>query len=264
MSDFVSASHDVMFKALFVKHPDLLRAFIRDILELPLTDADKVIVLNPELIPEIADGKMGRLDIHVEMVNQKFNVEMQARQKGFSADRILYYWAEMFTEGIKSGTKYEDMEPTYSVNILGFNFLNCKKYHSSYSVMENDRHERLSDKLSIHLFELPKVPNEFAEGDLKQQWMELIKADSEEALEMVRNNTTSPAIQQGVEAVFELNADTILREQIRARDKAIRDYDNDMAIAKDEGRKEERARLVRKWREKGKSEEEIRELLADI
>ena len=55
---------------------------------------------------------------------------------------------------------------------------------------------------------------------------------------MVGNNTTNPDIQQGVKAVFELNADTVLREQIRARDKAIRDYENDMAEAKDEGRAE--------------------------
>ena len=58
---------------------------------------------------------------------------------------------------------------------------------------------------------------------------------------MVGNNTTNPDIQQGVKAVFELNADTVLREQIRARDKAIRDYENDMAEAKDEGRAEGRA-----------------------
>ena len=30
---------------------------------------------------------------------------------------------------------------------------------------------------------------------------------------------------------YALNADTILREQIRQRDKAIRDYENDMAVA---------------------------------
>ncbi|HPY84924.1 MAG TPA: hypothetical protein PLS20_07825 [Ruminococcus flavefaciens] len=32
-----------------------------------------------------------------------------------------------------------------------------------------------------------------------------------------------------------MNADTVLREQIRQRDKAIRDYNNDMAVARSEG-----------------------------
>lgn len=124
----------------------------------------------------------------------------------------------------------------------------------------------MTDKLSIHIFELPKVPKELISGDNKQKWMELIKADSEEALEMVRVTTENPAIKKGIDAVYELNADTILREQIRQRDKAIRDYENDMAIAKSEGkaegimegRKEERNMIVETMRKNGFTEEQIK------
>lgn len=52
---------------------------------------------------------------------------------------------------------------------------------------------------------------------------------------MVRTTSTSPEIQKGIEKIYELNADTILREQIRQRDKAIRDYENDMAVAEERG-----------------------------
>ena len=55
---------------------------------------------------------------------------------------------------------------------------------------------------------------------------------------MVRTTTQNPAIQKGIDAVYALNADTVLREQIRQRDKAIRDYENEMAIARSEGRAE--------------------------
>ena len=41
---------------------------------------------------------------------------------------------------------------------------------------------------------------------------------------------------------------TALKEQIRQRDKAIRDYENDMAIAKSEGRKEERNMIAETMR----------------
>lgn len=133
---------------------------------------------------------------------------------------------------------------------------------SPFSILENTRYEKLTDKLSIHIFELPKVPKELISGDNKQKWMELIKADSEEALEMVRVTTENPAIKKGIDAVYELNADTILREQIRQRDKAIRDYENDMAIAKSEGkaegRKEERNMIVETMRKNGFTEEQIK------
>lgn len=84
---------------------------------------------------------------------------------------------------------------------------------------------------------------------------------------MVGNNTTNPDIKQGVKAVFELNADTALREQIRARDKALLDYYNDMATEREEGREEgreqEKQRIFLKLKEKGMSDNDIQAILAD-
>lgn len=276
MGEIISASHDVMFKALFVRNPDVLRAFLRDILDLPITDGDKITILNPELIPDFSEGKLSRLDIHVEMGNRKFNIEMQARKNGFSAERVLYYWAELYSEKFESGGKYEDLEQTISVNVVGFKFLDCEKYHSSYSILEDSRYEKFTDKLSIHVFELPKVPKEIIYSDVKQQWMELIRADSEEALEMVRTTTENPAIQKGIDAVYALNADTVLREQIRQREKAIRDYENDMAAARSEGEAKGRAegisigeenavnKMIAAMKATGFSEEQIQAMIDKI
>lgn len=274
MGEIISASHDVVFKALFVRNPDILRAFLRDILDLPITDNDKITILNPELIPDFSEGKLSRLDIHVEMKNRRFNIEMQARKNGFSAERVLYYWAELYSEKFESGGKYEELEQTISINVLGFKFLNCENYHSSYSILEDSRYEKFTDKLSIHVFELPKVPKEIISGDAKQQWMELIRADSEEALEMVRTTTENPAIQKGIDAVYALNADTVLREQIRQREKAIRDYENDMATARSEGisigeakgraegKAEAEADIIKKMKSYGMTEEQIKAILS--
>lgn len=53
-----------------------------------------------------------------------------------------------------------------------------------------------------------------------------------------------------------------LEEQIRQRDKAVRDYENDMAIAKSEGkkegRKEERNMIAETMRKNGFTEEQIK------
>lgn len=173
-------------------------------------------------------------------------MEMQARKKGFNVERVLYYWCEIYSEDFESGGKYENLEQTYSVNVLDFKYLDCDEYHSSYSIREDKRFDKLTNKLSIHIFELPKVPKELISSDDKQMWMELIKADSEEALEMVRTKTQNPAIQKGIDAIYELNADTVLREQIRQRDKAIRDYENEMAIVRSEGMLDAFVGLVKK------------------
>lgn len=261
MNDIIPASHDVVFKALFVRNRELLRAFLREVLELPISDTDEIKILNPELIPETAGGKLSRLDIHVETAAQKFNIEMQARPYGFSAERVLYYWAKMYSDDIAAGEQYEGMRQSFSVCVLGFNMFERENYHSSYSIREDSCSEKLTDKLSIHIFELPKVPEELICDD-KQSWMQLIKADTKEELEMLKTNTDNNAIRQGVSAIIEISADEALREQIRQRDKAIRDYNNDMATARAEGE----AEGLIKGRAEGINDtklETVRELLAE-
>ena len=235
MNEFISASHDVAFKALFVRNPDILKAFLSDALELNLTDEDTIKIMSPEDIPNTADGKLSRLDVHVRTANRRYNVEMQASRTGFSVERVLYYWSQLFGDGFESGNKYEELDQTYSINVLGFNYFSCKKYHSSFSIFEDERFERLTDKLSIHVFELPKVPAELTPDDHTQDWMEIIKADTEEALEKVRARTENPMINKAIDAICYLNADERLREQIRVQRKAELDYGNDIAVAEARG-----------------------------
>ncbi len=238
MNDFISASHDVVFKALFVRNQDVLKAFLNDSLDLNLTDADSIKVMSSEDVPDAANGKLSRFDVHVRTANRRYNVEMQAQKSGFSSERVLYYWSKLYGDGFESGSKYEELDQTYSVNVLGFNYFDCKEYRSSFSILENERHELLTDKLSIHVFELPKVPKELISGDRVQEWMEIIKAESEEALDIVRKRTENPMINKAIDAICQLNADEKLREQIRVQQKAEYDYGNDMAVARDEGRAE--------------------------
>ena len=88
---------------------------------------------------------------------------------------------------------------------------------------------------------------------------------------MVRTTTHNPVIQKGIDAVYALNADTVLREKIRQRDKAIRDYYNDMATArlegkaegKAEGRAEERSIIAENMRKNGFTAEQIRLVLGN-
>jgi predicted transposase/invertase (TIGR01784 family) len=270
MNEFISASHDVAFKALFVRNPDILKAFLNDSLELNLTDDDTIKILSPEDIPNFAEGKVSRFDVHVRTANRRYNVEMQASRTGFSAERVLYYWSQLYGDGFESGNRYEELDQTYSINVLGFNYFKCKKYHSSFSIFEDERFERLTDKLSIHIFELPKVPGELIPGDHTRDWMEIIKADTEEALETIRARTENPMINKAIDSIYRLNADERLREQIRVQRKAELDYGNDMAVAKAKGIEIGEARgieigeakaysdVVENMRRNGFSEEQIK------
>ena len=79
---------------------------------------------------------------------------------------------------------------------------------------------------------------------------------------MVKSSTRNPAIQKAVDVVYELNADEVLWEQIRQREKALNDYNNDMTVARKEGleeglekgRKEGRAEGLEEGRKEGHME----------
>ncbi|MBQ9813106.1 MAG: Rpn family recombination-promoting nuclease/putative transposase [Thermoguttaceae bacterium] len=235
MNDFISASHDVAFKALFVRNPDILKAFLNDSLDLNLTDDDALKIMSSEDIPNSADGKLSRFDVHVRTAKRRYNIEMQASRNGFGWRRVMYYWGRLYIGDFKSGDRYEDLEQTYSVNVLGFSCLKNENYHSEFAILEKNCLESPTDVLSIHVFELPKVPAELLRDDRAQDWMRIIKADSEEKLESIRTRTEDPMIKKAIDAICDLNADERLREQIRVQEKALLDYGSGIADAEARG-----------------------------
>ena len=75
------------------------------------------------------------------------------------------------------------------------------------------------------------------------------------------------AIKNGVKVIYSLSEDEKIREYVRQREKAEMDYRSDMSYAKAEGKAEgmaeERKKLIAKLKNKGMTDEEIAELLAD-
>ena len=258
MAEFISATYDVVFKALFVRNPKLLREFLRDVIRLPLPANAEIVIKNPELSPSFADGKTSRLDIFVEMANRQFNVEMQAKRYGFSSDRTGFYLCKAYVDSLKAGHDYEELPETYSVNVLDFNIYDCARYHTSFTLREDQEQFVFFDKLSIHILELPKVPKELVGDNNEQMWMELIKANSEEKLAMIKDTACSAAIQEGVDAVLALNADDEIREKIRSREDSLRDYYSGLAhshrMGKEEGLAEGLEKGLVKGREEGREE----------
>ena len=57
---------------------------------------------------------------------------------------------------------------------------------------------------------------------------------------MTKDKVGNPAIYKAADAIVELNADPVLRELIRQREKARKDYDNKLSIKRFEGKKEGR------------------------
>ena len=253
--NIVKAKLDIIFKKLFAdaKNEDILRAFISDILDIPYDSINRIEITNPELVPESIDEKFSRMDVKLTVNNKLVNIEIQINNEGFFEDRATYHWARLFTSDLKSGEDYGQIKQCIAINIINFNMFDCREYHSSFSIREDVRHDRLTDKCAIHFFELKKINKEPNPRDRKELWMQLINAENEEELDML-NNTNVPAIQRAVVVIKDMSADERIREAAFQRETLLHDKATALRFARDTGYTEGMEKGIEKGIEKGRSE----------
>ena len=268
--DVIKAKLDIVFKKLFTSDDEVLMAFVSDILDMPRGSIKQIKVENPNILPSMIDGKKAQLDLKMSVDDKIVNVEIQLCNKGNFRERSLFYWASIFSDELKRSEDYLELRKTISINILNFKLFDCDEAYSRFSLLEETRHELLTDKCSILFFELTKVNNKVDRNDRKKLWLQLINAETEEELDMLEN-TGVPEIQKAVVILHEMSADEEMREMVRLREKAIRDERSAMNFARREGkeegrvegRAEEREAIIAQIRKKGYTEEQIRDLLGE-
>ena len=98
----------------------------------------------------------------------------------------------------------------------------CEEVHSEYQVIEVKRHTLLTDKLDLHFFELPKMPeiDSIDPDSEKDLWLALFNAETEEELEKLSKNggaVMSEAVEayRGVTATDEFRSLEWLRAKTR-------------------------------------------------
>ena len=106
---------------------------------------------------------MGVLDVLAKINDKEYiNVEMQVYNKKNLLERILYYWAKIYTRNIKKKEDYIELKKTIEVLIVDFEIKQLKElgYHSKWKIIEEkDRKLILTDDLEIHIIEINKIKN---------------------------------------------------------------------------------------------------------
>ena len=282
--EIVKPKLDVVFKALFTKNLDLLKCFVADIVGIPRNDITDLSIDNPNVTPNDVDGKQSQLDLKLSVDDKIINVEIQLSNKGDFPERSLYYWAKIYSDELRKSEYYSNLKRTICINIVDFDlFKERKDPYSRYLILEENSHELLTDKFAILFLELPKIDSEINKNDHKKLWMQFLKAETEEELDML-NETNVPEIQKAVNALQVMSGNDEMREIVRLREKAMYDeksalnfarreskkegIEEGVIIGREEGRKEGEAKgiekqkneTIAKMRSKGYTEEEIRDL----
>ena len=109
------------------------------------------------------------------------DVEMQVAAYEYWAERTLFYLSKMFTEQIHEGEGYDVLEKCIHIGILDFEiFEDTDAFYSRFHLWEDSRHIKYSDKLELHVLELPKLAkHQYPETELLS-WMQFINAETEE------------------------------------------------------------------------------------
>jgi predicted transposase/invertase (TIGR01784 family) len=162
---------DTLFKLLFVKHPGLLKHLVSELLGIRLESIGQFAVTNTEMPPEILGDKFCRLDINMKVDGQLVNLEIQVRNEGAYPERVLFNWARSYSSSLCKGQDYSLLPRTIVISIVDFDMFDSPAFHSEFRALETTRHTPLSDRMSLHFFELRKLPGVLAKDNMLVLWL---------------------------------------------------------------------------------------------
>jgi predicted transposase/invertase (TIGR01784 family) len=169
---------DCVFKTLFGSddHRDLLihflNALLAEDLAAPITEVD---ILNPYNERETLDDKLTVVDVKArDAARRIFQIEIQLLVFANLAPRILYAWADLFSQQLQRGGDYRALQPVYAIWILdGTLFRERPEYAHRYR-WRDDRGRLLLDHGTIRVFELSKFDVEPVQSDA-ECWLRFLK-----------------------------------------------------------------------------------------
>ena len=212
-------TNGTLFKILFVKHPDLLKQLVAELLRIKFESIGQFEITNPEMQPEILGDKFCRLDINMTVNGERVDLEIQVADEGDYPERSLYYWAREYSSALGEGKDYLELPRTVIVSIVAFKLFDCVEFHSEFQPLEVTRHTPLTDRMSMHYFELPKLPETVNADDGLKLWLTLFKAETEEELKQIEALGV-PVMEQAINAYRHITATEEFKEMERLRSRA--------------------------------------------
>ncbi len=158
----INRLNDYAFKRILGSEDgkEALLGFLNAVLKLPTNKKLMHVELSDkELIPEYLLGKAARLDILAKTTDGiLINIEVQIVDEHDIDQRILYYWARLYSGQLNKGKKHRELKKTISIVVMDFDwFKDDKRYYRSFQIRDTQTNELFSDLLEIHIMEVKKL-----------------------------------------------------------------------------------------------------------
>jgi predicted transposase/invertase (TIGR01784 family) len=153
-----------------------LNAILANELTAPITSVE---ILNPYNEKEFINDKLSIVDVKAHDERQHvYQIEIQLVNHAYLPERIVYNWADIHSQQLHSGDKYEELKPTYSIWLLAENLLkNDSDYVHCYKLRDQEN-RILTEQGGIWLLELAKFSANAIKSE-DQRWLKFFK-DGEE------------------------------------------------------------------------------------
>jgi len=277
---YLDLKMDFMFKQLF-GHPSrksITMAFLNALLH--RKEDDRIVDVqfeNTELPKETTDGKTGRLDVIVRTnLGERIHVEIQIIPQYGMPERLLYYWARLFSSSLSKGERYDTLPPTIMIAILNYPLFphETDRFHTVFHIREDEEQFLWSHHLEFHVLDLSQFMVKWKKyrREVKQSpewpWLTMLSAvdgrtkkiDEEMVRELEGIAMTEQEILEALEEWQSLSVDPKNRYAYEMRLKWLLDQLSNIRGSREEGRQEGRQEGLKEGMEK-KEREMIQKML---
>ena len=234
--------NDEVFKLVFGQESskDVMIEFLNQVIP------DRTIVdveyLDKEMHPQESDKRMSVYDLFCRTDDgSRVIVELQKRKQDSYAERMLYYSMHQILKQVDAGESGFDFYPVYVISIMDFTISQndgLSAVRTVYRLLEVESHRQLTDRVTYIFIELPKFRKrvEDLDGDVLEGMYFCLKnlpqlQDKPEVL-------THDVFDKIFTITEFLNMDENTRTKIRNNMTTERDFMNQLAYARKEGREE--------------------------
>ncbi len=169
---------DCVFKALLGSEENrnllihFLNAFLAQDLIEPLVWVE---ILNPYNDKEFLSDKLSIVDVKARDSHDRlYQIEIQLTSYGHLPARIIYNWADIYSQQLKSGQDYLQLRPTYSIWLLAENLISDDNETVHHYKMRDEQGNTLTQHGGIWLLELKKFKANHVETE-DQRWLKFFR-----------------------------------------------------------------------------------------
>lgn len=217
---YLDPKADLTFKKVFGNHPDLLISLLNALLPLEENQQIQSIEYLPtELIPVDPIHKDTIVVVRCKDVQgRQFVVEMQMAWTDAFKQRVLFNASKAYVSQAEIGTRYEDLQPVYSLNLVNEIFeKNIDECIHNYHIVHAKYTDKVIEGLCFTFIELPKfTPHTITEKRMTILWLRFLTEINDKTKEVPAELLENPEINKALE---EVKVSAFSDAELRAYDK---------------------------------------------